>query len=598
MPISLINEKKYKILLVFLIFICCTTRGYLLERHFTHLDDIGVAWTILHFKNEMASLDNNCNSDFIKSISSCRLLWANNKAQELSTPSSKLGSLLEKYNFLDTARFLFFYLKSYNIVSYSWTYAPLQFYLTDILLSTQMSYSQIKLWGRFPSFIFSILAIIISINLAKYISPKNSIEYAKILISILMITSIQSIIYSAQMQSYAIGIFSVSGLILILARINNLFFITKTQAIFIGLIIGFLCSAQYQVFIFLPGFLLAFIKYGKTEISNKVNSIIIGMIPLAIIIAILVFLPMKSHLVNNAAINWNAGINSEFAINQQDDFIQKLQGLLVQISNTPLIIQSMLSPVLENSYFATFFKILYTVFFIHGFILSFILVRHRWLFIFSFFAFLTWIILTGFGLLTYSPTRHSMVLIPIFVLFMTISIVYLLNKFFVEKIKFKLILSICIGILCLFLFNYAQLVNDRQDRFNENDINRVLIDYNVDYLFTGYENNAYFMKSVDYSPLIIDDSKKLYIFHKHKSYNKYESIHSATIAVFSRHKLSRDDLIIKYQLLVPYLNGLTLDALYILKKEEYFSNVEVDWSSLTKNGTNNYFLYVFKMSDN
>jgi hypothetical protein len=255
----------------------------------------------------------------------------------------------------------------------------------------------------------------------------------------------------------------------------------------------------------------------------------------------------------------------------------------------------MLSPVLENSYFATFFKISYTVFFIHGFILSFIYKKFRWLSLFSFLVFFTWIILCGFGLLTYGPTRHSMVLIPIFVLFIVISQIYLIRKFFVQGVRFKLISSICLGILCLFLLNYNQLIIDRQDKFNENDINRILIDYNVDFLFTGYENSAYFMKKINYAPFIIDESKKLNIFYRQNSYNKYNYINGVTLAVYSRHKLSKEDFINKYQLLVGYFGLSTLGKLYVLKEEEIFSNVEVDWSTLTKNGTNNYFLYVIKM---
>ena len=94
---------------LFILVMATISRLYLLEKHFTHIDDIGVAWTILHLKDELSSIDSQCEESIIKSYTSCRYFLAKKQSEELTLPTSELGNILQQYGLLEKARTIFFF---------------------------------------------------------------------------------------------------------------------------------------------------------------------------------------------------------------------------------------------------------------------------------------------------------------------------------------------------------------------------------------------------------------------------------------------------------------------------------------------------------
>ena len=135
-------EKKLSVFingfLCILLIACFFQTSQLLKRHFTHIDDIGVAESLL-----IRNLDYRDDCSKINP-SDIPILAAKIFTRDLE----KLCRLNASINRL-------------SLVSSLWTYAPFQFYTTQALLNRTKSYdyNEIKLLGRLPSYIFYIIGV-------------------------------------------------------------------------------------------------------------------------------------------------------------------------------------------------------------------------------------------------------------------------------------------------------------------------------------------------------------------------------------------------------------------------------------------------------
>lgn len=580
---------------VLILVIGIVVRLNMLEKHFTHIDDVGVAWSILHLKDEMVSIDRECGESFVKSVTSCRYLWAREKAQELTSPTSGIGDLLQSKGLLQQARTGFFLYKSYNIVPLSWTYAPGQFYLTDLLLHPGMSYTQIKFWGRVPSFLFSVIAIALLAFSVRYFEPRDDAGANAFLVSLVMATSLQSIIYAAQMESYAVGVFAVSALILLLGNLLNRKEIGPRVAWGTGVIVALLCACQYQVLLFVPGFLLSLLICG--DFSKKTYALARGFVGFCLVALPFVFYPLRSHLHSNAGINWNAGPSREFMIqNHGQGFLNLIQELFGQLMHLPLVIQSMLSPVSENSPYAEIFKWLFFVLFVLGIAISFVDKAKRSLLIFSLSAGGIWLLFVMLGKLTFGPTRHSMVMIPLFVMFVAIGFLVIVRQFRQPYVRNGVLVGVSCFWLYAFMMGYGSVLLERSDRFDETELDHIFKQYAVDIVVGEYANSPYFMRDINQRAVVVDDRQYLDVVNVNSNTAKINDGKGIAVAVYGRTQLSDMDLLKTYESLAKELNLPSYKNLLVVEKKEEFSDREVDWSSRTKNGSNVFFLYVFKMS--
>ena len=108
---------------IFVALLCCAiavgvlSRWWLLSNHFTHIDDIGVAWTILKEKNEYElHRKSECVAGASRIPLGCLYLRAVKQAEELGRPSTEFGGFLERNGALQPLRRAFFFYKSFHVV--------------------------------------------------------------------------------------------------------------------------------------------------------------------------------------------------------------------------------------------------------------------------------------------------------------------------------------------------------------------------------------------------------------------------------------------------------------------------------------------------
>ena len=215
----------------------------LVSSHFTHVDDIGVANTLMNWKL-CDTLDEK--REKYMAMPGLKMLY-----EKIATDQNTCELLNGVY--------------SYVSVPAHWTYAPVQFIFTKISLSTldTNTYEAIKYAGRFPSFvfyIFGVLAFVYLLGSKKYLDYQNVALIATLLLILGM--SLELRIMASQMESFAIGV--LSGVLIfgsMLSLYKNASFTLK--AIFprsIVMTIGI--AMQYQ------GVFLAFFNSSDVSTTN------------------------------------------------------------------------------------------------------------------------------------------------------------------------------------------------------------------------------------------------------------------------------------------------------------------------------------------
>ncbi|MCM8775322.1 MAG: hypothetical protein NC930_03075, partial [Candidatus Omnitrophica bacterium] len=151
----LFMENKVKIIFIGLLILAgILVRLIDLGEHFTHVDDIGVAKSILNAKAPYSIPMKEEGMDDAKifmadaGIKGSLPFWDQVVSISLNLLEKVMGAQLYKA-FASQARKLF-------AVSRAWTYAPLQFFITYFLIETDQSYREKIFWGRFPSFLFGV----------------------------------------------------------------------------------------------------------------------------------------------------------------------------------------------------------------------------------------------------------------------------------------------------------------------------------------------------------------------------------------------------------------------------------------------------------
>ena len=218
-------KKNITLVLIFIIIstLGLSSRLNLLENHFSHIDDIGVAKTIIERNQDYESLKENI--EFKKKTILTK--YKNNKFINILNNLEKINIL----NHIILSKFFLDY--KVNPVPKNWTYAPSQFYLTNLLINEDLNYNQLKIAGRTPSLILNLLSILILYFVLKKIYLKNNFKISFLICSTLIFLSWENIIYSSQMSNYGSSYFCFFSIILIYINclsyknknVKNFFFI-------------------------------------------------------------------------------------------------------------------------------------------------------------------------------------------------------------------------------------------------------------------------------------------------------------------------------------------------------------------------------------
>lgn len=441
--------------------------------HFTQVDEAGVAELILYPK-DLREIDKDILEDRISDQSP--LLYSLYTYSEMNNHTEYLLELGNKFYQL-------------FVVSITQTFAPIQFIGTRLLISESMSYRDILFWSRVPSLVFSILSIILVFLFYDRFKNQELRNY-QILAITLMGLSLEHIIFSQQAISYAIGVFAAMMLNLLLLKYKHKSNLTYKNSIWLGIIFAFLVLCQYQILFFIPAFFISLILYKPSSFDSIKNSFL--KLLTAGISFITLFLPfyfmfLRRH--NNAGLNYNTGPNNEFVFNLP------ISGFAVEnitysldffINNWILVFQSITSFVPVESVWFLPFSILLFALLISG-TYSFLKKDHQYrlIGIFFFCLIVTWSILVILGKFALSPTRHSLILLPIFVIIICEGCFYICktiitNTNFKFNIHLYTPLFLSLFICMIFATSYHSEKLQRVDVFNENELTQIIKDNQVD----------------------------------------------------------------------------------------------------------------------
>jgi hypothetical protein len=414
-------------------------RSNLLVSHFTHIDDVGVPNTILIARADYCEGDIHCVQGELIS----KLEQISRKVHSKEYISGSLVDLNHSEQFLTGIYVIlkkaYWFHRYLSPVPSFWTYAPNQFYITDFFLSGTLSYEKVKLMSRLPSLLLNLATMVLVVLLVKKLTGT---VFNVITISVLTLLALSwsMIIYSAQAQSYSAGPFAlVCTVLLFLGQFtnNSKSFIRLVGS---GAAFGILCGFQYQIYLMAPGFFLGLLifNYGRKFLSVFRDTLFCfwGFL----IVSIPNFYFLYSHMKSNSGINYiSRGGNNEYAFNIEALYSIKLlvDEFVKLILNIPVVIESILSPFPDGTLMTGSFGILLLALCIVG-LKSIIRSSHQNLKLFLFLTLslgFTWLIMYLLGKTAFSPTRHSLVLAPIFAVYVGFGIFNLTREVVAVRLK-------------------------------------------------------------------------------------------------------------------------------------------------------------------
>ncbi|MSR77737.1 MAG: hypothetical protein EXS63_05870 [Candidatus Omnitrophica bacterium] len=559
--------KKINFLICFiLLFVGIFIRADDLSRHFSHRDDLMVPQFILNYDQPA----------FRREL---------DQARGIQRPLA-----LAKYQ-----------IKKILSVPAVTTFAPLQFLATSFLLSPDQDYRDVLFLSRLPSFVFSILGLLLCLLFYwKY----NRFTTPAVLMALTLLTfSWENIIYAKQSNSYSIGVFVVLGLLCLLWTYLNRPLTIKNAAWY-GFLLALLSHAQYQMIFMIPAFLAAaFIYHWKNQKQSFKRAVsTTGILALSYGIGVLpLFLFFLSKKLGAGANFWNIGPHHEF--------------LCPRIRILPLVeMISVLFHFFPTAFFAAFSAmtgfipenhplfipiawILLLLFFAG--IIYFLQTqdkRVKTLGLFFLFLGITWILLILLRKITLGPTRHALVLLPCLAIMIAEGWFFLVGKINFSKNSRGIISSIIpLSIAVLFFYSYPSMMRQRKDPFDPVKIEAVLKQYNVRTVVSCHSTwNLHLMKNITsnfhyvthYDNWFEDKGKPnfqrvAYVCHDKKiDEQTFNRTQSEINEVFERQR--KPD----YQWQDHFKDYR------IIYSEERDSNTEMEFSARTKNGTNGFYYYV------
>lgn len=393
------DRTLFGVAMVIVLIVCAWTKWMVLPTMATHVDDLIVATTILDARNELAVVEIRPPGDTGPVSALERDL---RRAKRLGVPAAAA-------EFLVTA---------VSVPVHS-TYAPAQFLLTTALVRDAVGYRRTLQVGRLPSFLSGVLASVLA-ALAAFRLGGPQARARAIVAAALVGCSWELLIFSAQMESYAIGVAGAALLALMLVRVSAA--PTRRELLLEGMCVALVPWLQYQLVFLLPAYLIVRVwqlSRGWSSLTAVARSSAIALLPVVASAAI-VYRFFLSHY-SGAGVSWNAGPAGEFlfllpagaSFGAAFDYAMRFFS-----TNTVLTLASMVSflPEQNPGYWAA---ALLTLFLGGAGTVALVRepdIRSRSLAAFVGVTAVIWILMVVAGKITLSPTRHSLVLLPLIAL--------------------------------------------------------------------------------------------------------------------------------------------------------------------------------------
>ena len=379
-----------------------------------------------------------------------------------------------------------------SIRMFHWTYAPLQFVFTSLLLNPSMSFEALLFWGRLPSVMFGVLSIVFMGKTVEVLySDEKSSEYIKLLMMCLLAFNSECILYSAQMETYEIGVLCVLLIIIYVYRKVDGAIDYKTS-----IVMALFCYAQYQMFIFVFAFYLLF---GMVALVNRDREQVCKIIKsgaLMVMIDVPCFAYFFMGHMYKRGVAWNVGIENkylfsmdklnlkyfaEFFIGNYYDYIKyliipgKIDGWSI-----PLILITMILSVIG--------------------IISLLLKKNKkkYIGLYLGIVLLIYFFLIFAGALTFSPSRHMLIMVPVTLVLLTQGIYFCYEKIVqpFAKIFSGVLFVYVVVFLLLFMLEIPEQIDIRRNRVTKEQICSLMDKYDV-IVAHGYSMEPYiFLKDV------------------------------------------------------------------------------------------------------
>lgn len=555
----------------------------LVDSHFTHFDDIGVAKTLLF----QPPGDVVCPEVFAKIERKFQL-----SLQFFEVPICTLD----------------FWRSRLFIIPSQWTYAPFQFWLTQALLEPRQfySYEQIKYLGRIPSFIsncFGLLAFYFLLR--KKIPPIGSNLILSLSLTSLIAFSLEQRIMSVQMESYAIGLLSNCFVLFGFLRLINFNALQYRSILFSVCLIVFGISMQYQaVLLTVAGFIALGVELIRSKIFKSSSK------KLALLfIAIFIFsygLIGNIFLLVDRGVRWNAGPNKEFLV-QGKNLIEKIINLIsLVIHESAYNIYSVTTAIEISDGMANVFGLLIILLIFFG-LWSLLIskkIEDRFIFSLSIAYFFLYGELLLLGKLTYSPTRHLLYFLPMIIILSGYGVVFLRQVFPIKKGVDAILILCLIGYLGGALVSFSSFKEKRFDLLTDALMDGYIQKSKADFILLG---------SYDLDPHFLPSTKKTVVFDFARGV-QCEGLRKILIQPdqkirfiwFSRRSEIEPENKDFQKYLTELIGGCFETKSYAWDLARYqkigdlmriSSATEIDLSNRTKNGSNNYFIQLYEIKN-
>ena len=367
----------------------------------------------------------------------------------------------------------------YNSVI-NWTYAPLQCWIVALLVNSSYSYAVNLFLGRLPSLIFSVINIFMVWILTRKNSDNRSNLLEQIVAVFMIGASWETIIYGAQCQPYAIGL---TGLMLLMMELHHIICTKQIKFVRVVLLGGIVGYMQYQLFIFVFCFyftvFIIFIKDKKKLLYSILSSIC------SLLISVPVIKDFLQTGMLDRGTNWNVGIYEQYGFDWDSyTAVDKvIYFFRFYLENTLEWFRNMF--VYKDAlWFANVLAVCIIALTIAGIVQT---IRKKDLMN----IFLMSSLVINFGLvflgkLTYSPSRHTMIFIPIAIYYVVngIGLLRTLNK---RKIYLGGVALSYICIALVFGINFYQEWQLRENKISEKVVEKWVEEENPVFI-GGYQD--------------------------------------------------------------------------------------------------------------
>ena len=368
------------------------------------------------------------------------------------------------------------------------TFAPLQFYLTALTADFDTSYTVSKITFRLPSAIFSFLTVFMLYQFSRKLNQTEGL-YTFIVGSTVLTASWMFLIYSSQGENFAAGVFSLITMIYLYKHYKDSEISTK-DSFKVGLFLSLLCLLQYQAIFFLPSFFLAMFYESNFSIRVFIKRWAGSIFTVSATLLFIYYVFLKDRLKVNPGVHWNAGPDGQYIFNS--DCGGGLFSCITQVftDNYFEVFQSIAS----FSNLAGSTSIIYTVVLLLltlcGFFYLYKQVQHRGLLLFFIVGFLVWVFLVLMGKLTFSPTRHSLILLINIAILSSLGLYFISSRFSKFSIAVYMAPVFSIAVLTLYILEFDGQKHKRMDPLEEVNIQNIINIYNPDSL-VAYSHNTH-----------------------------------------------------------------------------------------------------------